>query len=146
MPRAPNDSPAMPQPVSGLAIPAKVYITVSRSGQIRRPQRSKSSAVFTTAARFPGESVASRPAASFAPPTPPASASTFTAPSWFLSPAATKYASRDDGMIQSVAREREVAERVRYLSVQHHVQGLPERDAAELQDLKIGRASCRERV
>src|SRR5918997_1251650 len=77
MSSAAKDSSVIPQPVSMLAIPARVYITVSRSGQMRRPQRSKSSAVFTTTARFPGGSTTSRPAASFAPPTPPARAQTF---------------------------------------------------------------------
>src|SRR5918997_1305817 len=53
-------------------------MTVSRSGQMRNPQRSKSSAVFTTTESSPGASASSRPAASFAPPTPPARASTLT--------------------------------------------------------------------
>src|SRR5918993_115558 len=81
MPRAANDSSVTPQPVSGLARPASVYITVSRSGQTRRPHRSKSSAVLTTTERSPGlpplARAASRPPASFAPPTPPARATVF---------------------------------------------------------------------
>src|SRR3954452_12282765 len=76
---ASKDSPATPHPVSGLAMPASVYMTVSRSGQIWNPQRSKSSAVFTTTERFPDGSTSCKPAASFAPPTPPASATTFIA-------------------------------------------------------------------
>ena len=44
------------------------------------PQRSKSSAVFTTTERSPAGSTACNPAASFAPPTPPASAQTFISP------------------------------------------------------------------
>src|SRR5215204_1413778 len=81
MARAAKDSSATPQPVLGLARPASVYITVSRSGQTRRPHRSKSSAVLTTTERSPGlpplARAASRPAASFAPPTPPARATVF---------------------------------------------------------------------
>ena len=70
-----HDSPASPHPVSGLARPERVYITVSRSGQMLRPRCSKSSPVLTTMRRSCGESSAAwRPAASFAPPTPPASA------------------------------------------------------------------------
>src|SRR3712207_8423340 len=46
-----------------LAIPARVYITVSRSGQMRRPHNSKSSAVFTTTVSSPGRSTSCRPAA-----------------------------------------------------------------------------------
>src|SRR5215216_3594433 len=78
MARTANDSFATPQPVSVLAKPARVYITVSRSEQMRKPQRSKSSAVFTTTERSPGESTTWSPAASFAPPTPPARAHTLT--------------------------------------------------------------------
>ena len=70
----------MPQPVSGLEMPASVYMTVSRSGQMCSPQRSKSSAVFTTTERSPVGSTSLQSLASFAPPTPPASAQTFIAP------------------------------------------------------------------
>src|SRR5829696_10352972 len=95
MARAAKDSSATPQPVLGLARPASVYITVSRSGQTRRPHRSKSSAVLTMTARSPGlpflARAASRPDASFAPPTPPARATTlrflsggFMRSSWYL--------------------------------------------------------------
>src|SRR5262245_13273277 len=65
----------MPQPHWRLAIPASVYITVSWSGITRSPCRSVSSPVLTTTvSRSP--TCAARPCASFAPPTPPASATT----------------------------------------------------------------------
>src|SRR5215217_8150221 len=118
MPSAANDSFIMPQPVSGLAIPARVYITVSRSGQMCSPQRSKSSAVFTTTERSPDGTTASRPAASFAPPTPPASASTFTLPSRLLfAQAATEPASRAGGVFEGVGRDGNEAEGVGDLAI-----------------------------
>src|SRR6187397_432542 len=70
------ESPSMPQPQVRLARPERVYMTVSRSGEMWRPQRVKSSAVLTTTERLPGERAIWRPCASFAPPTPPARAST----------------------------------------------------------------------
>src|SRR5436309_5756738 len=61
----------MPQPHSRLSIPARVYITVSWSGETARPCCSTSSAVLTTTtSRLPR--CACRPWASLAPPTPPA--------------------------------------------------------------------------
>src|SRR5690348_14460453 len=54
-------------------MPARVYMTVSRSGQMVRPRCSKSSPVLTRTASFSPRSCA-KPSASFAPPTPPASA------------------------------------------------------------------------
>ena len=61
----------MPQPHSRLSIPARVYITVSWSGETVRPCCSTSSAVLTTTtSRLPR--CACKPWASLAPPTPPA--------------------------------------------------------------------------
>src|SRR3989442_4527868 len=68
-------SPARLQPNSGFSSPASVYMTVSWSAHTRRPWRSVSSAVFTTTVRR-SPRIAWRPSASFAPPTPPASATT----------------------------------------------------------------------
>src|SRR5712664_513488 len=47
------------------------------SGQIRRPRCSKSSPTLTTIVVAPGEAIRSNPKASFAPPTPPHSATIF---------------------------------------------------------------------
>ena len=47
-------SPARPQPVSGLMASARVYMTVSRSGEMWSPWRSVSSPVLTTAVISPG--------------------------------------------------------------------------------------------
>ena len=67
-------SPCRPQPVSGLATPASVYITVSRSGEMLKPRCSKSSAVLTATVSASDGRTFARPSASLAPPTPPASA------------------------------------------------------------------------
>src|SRR3954469_24104859 len=57
-------------------MPAKLYSTVSISGQMVKPQCSKSSPVFTITESAPRGSTSCRPAASLAPPTPPANATT----------------------------------------------------------------------
>ena len=69
-------SSARPQPVSGLAMPASVYRTVSRSGEMLSLRCSKSSPVLHTTVRQSGGSVRYRPSASLAPPMPPESATT----------------------------------------------------------------------
>ena len=71
-----NVSPARPQPCSGCASPASVYITVSRSGLMATPRCTKSSPVLTTTSRSAGSSTAASPSTSRAPPTPPDRAST----------------------------------------------------------------------
>src|SRR5918999_1216606 len=137
MSSAANDSSVIPQPASGLAIPARVYITVSRSGQTRKPQRSKSSAVFTTTARSPGGSTASRPAASFAPPTPPASASTLIVPPR-RGPArpGASHPSCVGAAFQRVAHDRYEAQRISDLPVERHLQCLVQRKAANVEPLR----------
>src|SRR6185503_14006664 len=69
-------SPVRPQPRSASAAPASVYITLSRSGQIRRPCRVTSSPVLTIAVTWsarPAPVANSRtPCRNRAPPTPPA--------------------------------------------------------------------------
>src|SRR3989304_6237721 len=80
MAEADQVSSRTPQPVSALARPASVYITVSRSGDTSSPWSSRSSPVLTTIDRSsampPVRSRASearaRPWLSFAPPEPPA--------------------------------------------------------------------------
>src|SRR5690242_4964755 len=57
-------------------MPASVYMTVSRSGETKRSQCSKSSPVFTTAVSAAGGRKAASPSRRRAPPTPPASATT----------------------------------------------------------------------
>src|SRR5215218_159990 len=134
--RVSKDSSTIPHPVSGLAMPASVYMTVSRSGQMWSPQRSKSSAVFTTTVRSPGGSASCRPAASLAPPTPPASAQTFiVSPSGESAPLASKASSFIIGTFEGVAHDREEAEGVRDLSVERHGQGFSKRNAADAEAL-----------
>src|SRR3712207_4683067 len=137
MPRAANDSSSTPQPVSWLEMPARVYITVSRSGQTRKPQRSKSSAVFTTTARSPDGSTASRPAASFAPPIPPASASTFIAPPR-RGPArpGANHPSCVGAAFQRVAHDRYEAQRISDLPVERHLQCLVQGKTANVEPLR----------
>ena len=67
-------SSSMPQPVSGFANPASVYITVSKSGQMRSPRWVKSSPTLTAIIRSSGCRTIDSPCAIRAPPTPPASA------------------------------------------------------------------------
>ena len=71
-------SPAMPQPRSSSNRPASMYMTASWSGITSRPCRSVSSPVLTMTVSSPGARTACRPCASFAPPVPPARATTFT--------------------------------------------------------------------
>src|ERR1700741_1668430 len=71
-----NVSPANPQPRSTSSMPASAYMTVSRSGEIRRPQTSVSSPVLPmTVSSACGTHVA-RPRMSLAAPVPPASVTT----------------------------------------------------------------------
>jgi hypothetical protein len=63
-------SPAAPQPRASSFRPT----TESMSGHTVKPRCSKSSPVFTAIVSCPGGNTAARPAASFAPPTPPESA------------------------------------------------------------------------
>ena len=64
-----------PSPTRGCRCPASVYITVSWSGEMRRPWRSRSSAVLTMTSRRARDAPAAR-ARACAPPTPPASRTT----------------------------------------------------------------------
>ena len=70
-------SPARPQPRSSSNRPASMYMTASWSGMTSRPCRSVSSPVLTMTVRSPGGRTAWRPWASFAPPVPPARATTY---------------------------------------------------------------------
>src|SRR5918997_3485639 len=135
MPRAAKDSSTMPQPVSGLARPASVYITVSMSGQTRKPHRSKSSAVLTMTERSPGESTAWSPAASFAPPTPPAKAHTLTVPlpSWCEFFDRLRRSSLVGRTFEHIAHDSHKAERVRDPSVERHSQDFAKRKAADVE-------------
>src|SRR4051812_856490 len=63
----------LPQPCSSWMPPPSVYITVSRSGQMRRPNSVRSSPVFPITVTSASGSAASRPRRNRAPPTPPAS-------------------------------------------------------------------------
>ena len=65
----------MPQPHSTCSMPARLYRTVSWSGITSSPWRQQSSPVLTTTLSS-SPMCAGRPSASFAPPTPPASATT----------------------------------------------------------------------
>src|SRR5689334_1806424 len=60
--------------------PPRVYITVSRSGQIRRPCRVTSSPVLTTAVTVADGAAERTPRRKRAPPTPPASTTICTKP------------------------------------------------------------------
>ena len=79
-----NVSPARPQPCSSLMPPPRVYITVSRSGQIRSPNKVMSSPVLPTTVTSlltvespsSADSAMSKPRRNRAPPMPPASATT----------------------------------------------------------------------
>src|ERR1035437_5574951 len=64
-------SSATPHPVFRFAMPATVYITVSRSGEICSPRCSKSSPVLTMIFSRSGGRIWFNPHANFAPPTPP---------------------------------------------------------------------------
>src|SRR5271157_1705056 len=66
-------SPARPQPCSVLMPPPSVYITVSRSGQTRRPNKVMSSPVFPTTVISASGAARFRPRRKRAAPTPPAS-------------------------------------------------------------------------
>src|SRR5262245_530697 len=71
-----NVSPANPQPRSTSSMPASAYMTVSRSGEMWRPQTSVSSPVLPmTVSSACGTHVA-RPRISLAAPVPPASVTT----------------------------------------------------------------------
>ena len=76
-------SPVRPQPRSASMPPPRVYMQVSRSGQIRRPCSHTSSPVFTSAvtscATGTGQpSACLTPCRNRAPPTPPTTTTTFT--------------------------------------------------------------------
>src|SRR4051812_47812419 len=88
-------SPVRPQPRSVSIPPPRVYMHVSRSGQIRRPCIHTSSPVFTTAVTVcsdvPGPTGGSprsclTPSRNRAPPTPPTTTTTFTRPILARSP------------------------------------------------------------
>ena len=68
-----NVSSARPQPCSSLMPPPSVYITESRSGQTRRPNRVMSSAVLPMTVIVASGAAASRPRRKRAAPMPPAS-------------------------------------------------------------------------
>src|SRR5919201_6731496 len=74
-----NVSPSRPQPRSRSARPASQYVTESMSGETWRPWRVMSSPVLTTTATSPGGTARTRPRRNLPAPTPPASATTFTA-------------------------------------------------------------------
>ena len=68
-----NVSPSRPQPWSSLMPPPSVYITVSRSGQTRRPNSVMSSPVFPMTVISASGAARRRPRRKRAAPTPPAS-------------------------------------------------------------------------
>ena len=70
--------PRAPSRARGRSGPASMYMTASWSGMTSRPCRSVSSPVLTMTVRSPSGRTACRPWASFAPPVPPARATTFT--------------------------------------------------------------------
>ena len=67
-------SPARPHPVSALMASARVYSTVSRSGEMCSPWRTVSSPVLTMAVIDAAGTTSTMPRRSLAAPTPPASA------------------------------------------------------------------------
>src|ERR1041385_9205610 len=79
-----NVSPATPQPFSLFTKPDRVYIIVSKSGQILSPYNHVSSPVFTITVRSSGGKTCAKPNASLAPPTPPTNTTTFIAKSHSL--------------------------------------------------------------
>src|SRR4029453_14531707 len=61
----------MPQPRRRGATPARVYVTVSRSGEIASPKKRSSSPVLTTMVTAVGSADRMRPPRNFAAPPPP---------------------------------------------------------------------------
>src|ERR1700733_6129527 len=68
-----NVSSARPQPCCSLMPPPRVYMTVSRSGQTRRPNSVMSSPVLPTTVISASGAASFRPGRKRAAPTPPAS-------------------------------------------------------------------------
>src|SRR5215218_2493868 len=130
-----KDSFAMPHPVSGLEIPASVYITVSRSGQMCSPQRSKSSAVFTTR-EIPRREHVLQSRRELRPADPTGERADLHRA---LGMEHAILAGRDivtTGALECVGSEGEDAEGVGYPAVRSHGEGLAQGNAAHADDLR----------